>query len=53
MAKRNKRRTLKQKRAETFRNQHGMDPQEFLDNIKNLPNHIRTKKNIREARALV
>jgi hypothetical protein len=53
MGRRDKRRkTLKQKRTETFQEQCGLSPKEFLDKLNTLPNDVRTKQNIREAKAL-
>ena len=44
--------TRKDKRTESFTEQYGMTPQEFLDNLQTLPNNVRTKANIREAKTL-
>jgi hypothetical protein len=46
-------RTRKVKRTESFTVTHGMTPQEFLDKLQSLPNHLRKKTIIREAQALV
>lgn len=46
-------RTRKVKRTESFFERFQMTPQEFLDKLQTLPNHIRTRENIREARSLV
>jgi len=48
-----KKKTRKMKRTDTFTETHGMSPQEFLGKLSSLPNDIRTKENIREAKALV
>ena len=53
MGRRDKRKkTLKMKRTETFQEQYGMSPKELLSNINNLPNELRKKVVIREAREL-
>jgi len=52
MGRRVKRRTRKVKRLESFQERTGLTPQEFLDMLQSLPNHIRTKENIREAKFL-
>ena len=48
-----KKKTLKDKRMESFTTTHRMTPQGFLDRLNTLPNDKRTKANIREAKALV
>lgn len=53
MGGRVKRRTLKVKRTETFQKQYGISPNELLSKLNSLPNELRKKQVIREAKALV
>lgn len=48
-----RKKTLKTKRVESFVTTTGMTPREFLDKLDTLPNRIRHRANIREAKALV
>jgi hypothetical protein len=50
---REKKLATKAKEAKEFTEYFHMSPQEFLDNINSLPNHTRTRENIRKARALL
>lgn len=53
MARKNgKKKTLRDKRIETFVDTFGMSPKEFLDGFNKLPNRLRTRQNYKEARAI-